>query len=108
MRVMRVYCPECSSLAVVRKTNRKHPQIADIYCACSNMECGHTFVMNMTFSHTLSPSALTHGRLMKNMIDAIAPDKRQEMIDLLSQAQDDDQKVSKTQGQVSSTAQSRR
>lgn len=72
------------------------------------MECDHTFVMNMTFSHTLSPSAQTHGRMMKNMIDAIAPDKRQEMIDLLSQAQDDDQKVSKTQGQVSATAQSRR
>ncbi|MGK7630904.1 ogr/Delta-like zinc finger family protein, partial [Salmonella enterica] len=47
MRVLKIECPECGSKAVIRKTNRKHRQIADIYCACSDVECGHTFVMNL-------------------------------------------------------------
>ncbi len=65
MRVLKIECPECGSKAVIRKTNRKHRQIADIYCACADVECGHTFVMNLTFSHTLSPSAKTVTRLCK-------------------------------------------
>lgn len=57
MRVLKIECPECGSKAVIRKTNRKHRQIADIYCACADVECGHTFVMNLAFS-TLSAPAL--------------------------------------------------
>ncbi|GKW16396.1 hypothetical protein PEC301937_23450 [Pectobacterium carotovorum subsp. carotovorum] len=93
MRIMRVYCPECGTVARVKKTHRKHPHISDIYCACTDVECGHTFVMNMTFSHTLSPSAKTHGHVIKSVIDGIAPDKRKEMIDMLRQAQEDDKKA---------------
>ncbi|MFB4731487.1 ogr/Delta-like zinc finger family protein, partial [Enterobacter hormaechei subsp. steigerwaltii] len=48
MRVLKIECPECGSKAVIRKTNRKHRKIADIYCACADVECGHTFVMNLT------------------------------------------------------------
>lgn len=56
--------PECMSVATVRKTNRKHPKLSDVYCYCSNVECGHTFVMNVSFSHTISPSALSgQGRI---------------------------------------------
>lgn len=93
MRIMRVYCQECGSVAKVKKTHRKHPYISDIYCACTDVECGHTFVMNMTFSHTISPSAKTHGHVIKSMIDGIAPDKRKEMIDMLKQAQENDKKT---------------
>ncbi|MCS3600995.1 hypothetical protein M2371_000181 [Buttiauxella sp. BIGb0471] len=93
MRVMRIYCPECDEVAVIKKTNRKHAHISDVYCACSNVECGHTFVMNMTFSHTLSPSAISHGHLIKELIGSIAEDKRQEMIDMLRMVQNDDSKA---------------
>ncbi len=41
MRVLKIECPECGSKAVIKKTNRKHRKIADIYCACSDVECGH-------------------------------------------------------------------
>ncbi|GDX04839.1 ogr/Delta-like zinc finger family protein [Buttiauxella sp. A111] len=93
MRVMRIYCPECSEVAMIKKTNRKHAQISDVYCACSNVECGHTFVMNVTFSHTLSPSAITHGHMLKGVIESIPPERRQDMIDMLSRAQSDDKKL---------------
>ena len=34
------------------------PEVKHLYCSCNNPECGHTFVMEVTFSHTLSPSAM--------------------------------------------------
>lgn len=83
MRVLKIECPECRSKAVIRKTNRKHKEIADIYCACCDVECGHTFVMNLTFSHTLSPSAKTGDLLIQNMIKAMSPEQRQMTFEIL-------------------------
>ncbi|EGE4660868.1 ogr/Delta-like zinc finger family protein, partial [Salmonella bongori serovar 48:i:- str. 94-0708] len=69
--------------SVIKKTVRKHPQLSDIYCACNNVECGHTFVVNMTFSHTLSPSALTGAKAVRTMIDMMTPDQKRAALDLL-------------------------
>ena len=83
MRVLEVKCPECEAKAVIRKTNRKHRQIADIYCACTDVECGHTFVMNLTFSHTISPSAKTGDAMLQQIIASMSPDQKQMAFDLL-------------------------
>lgn len=85
MRVMKVLCPECGANGIIRKTARKHRQISDLYCACTDVECGHTFVMNVTFSHTLSPSAKTGDKLLKTVIDGMNLQQRQMMLDLLQQ-----------------------
>ncbi|MCU6215073.1 ogr/Delta-like zinc finger family protein [Enterobacter bugandensis] len=86
MRVLKIECPECGSKAVIRKTNRKHRQIADIYCACADLECGHTFVMNLTFSHTLSPSAKTGDALVQTLLKNLSPNQKQIALDLLKAA----------------------
>ncbi|HCA3843857.1 TPA: ogr/Delta-like zinc finger family protein [Enterobacter hormaechei] len=86
MRVLMIECPECGSKAVIRKTNRKHREIADIYCACADVECGHTFVMNLTFSHTLSPSAKTGDSLVQTLLKNLSPDQKQMALDLLKAA----------------------
>ncbi|NRB66306.1 MULTISPECIES: ogr/Delta-like zinc finger family protein [Vibrio] len=49
---------------------------ADLYCSCSDPECGHTFVMNLSYSHTLSPSAKTTDQLAINLVRAMSPEKR--------------------------------
>ncbi|CUY82691.1 Ogr/Delta-like zinc finger [Serratia marcescens] len=85
MRVMKVLCPECGANATIKKTSRKHSQLSDLYCACNDVECGHTFVMNLTFSHTLSPSAKTGDKLLKTVIDGMNLQQRQMMLDLLQQ-----------------------
>ncbi|WP_245759503.1 ogr/Delta-like zinc finger family protein, partial [Yersinia ruckeri] len=51
--------------------------------ACNDVECGHTFVMNVTFSHTISPSAKTGDKLIKTVIDSMNPQQRQMFLDLL-------------------------
>ncbi|MGF1688338.1 ogr/Delta-like zinc finger family protein [Photobacterium japonica] len=54
---MRIHCTQCGQKAIIGKTNWITGQTADIYCSCCDPECGHTFVMSLGFSHTLSPSA---------------------------------------------------
>ena len=85
MRVMKVICPECGANSVIKKTARKHREIADLYCACSDVECGHTFVMNMTFSHTISPSAKNQGSLLKGLVNSLKADDNQMLLSLLQQ-----------------------
>ena len=85
MRVMKVICPECGANSVIKKTARKHREIADLYCACSDYECGHTFVMNMTFSHTISPSAKSQGSLLRGLVDSLKSDDKQMLLSLLQQ-----------------------
>lgn len=83
LRSPKIICPECNSNSTIKKTVRKHPHLSDVYCACNNVECGHTFVVNMTFSHTLSPSALTSDRAIKTLIDMMSPEQRQIALNLL-------------------------
>lgn len=85
---MKMTCPACLAEAKIRKTNRKHPQLADVYCHCTNMECGHTFVMNVSFSHTISPSALTGQGRIKELIDALGENDRKKALALLLEAQE--------------------
>ncbi|MEZ8962896.1 ogr/Delta-like zinc finger family protein [Vibrio cyclitrophicus] len=81
---MRVVCPECGERARIQKSNRISAGYSDLYCSCSDPECGHSFVMNLTFSHTLSPSAKTTSQLAFEMVKALAPDQRQELKQQLS------------------------
>ncbi|MFS1980809.1 ogr/Delta-like zinc finger family protein [Vibrio lentus] len=81
---MRVVCTECGEKARIQKSNRISASYSDLYCSCSDPECGHSFVMNLTFSHTLSPSAKTTSQLAFEMVKALAPDQRQELKQQLS------------------------
>ncbi|NDL64818.1 ogr/Delta-like zinc finger family protein [Acerihabitans arboris] len=83
MRVMKVFCPECGSAANIRKTNRKDVHLSDLYCQCSDVECSHSFVLNVTFSHTISPSAKTGNGLVRSLLNLIQPKDRQMALDLL-------------------------
>ena len=53
---MRVYCPECESKAYINTRKNLTIQVTDLYCSCSSVECGHTFVSTLSFKHTISPS----------------------------------------------------
>lgn len=90
MRLSRIECTACGHAAVIRKTNRKHRELADIYCACSNVDCGHTFVMNLSFSHTISPSAMDCGHVYKAFVDGVKPEDRDMIIAMLKGATEAD------------------
>ena len=83
MRVFKIKCPECGQPAIIRKSDWKDKKLADLYCACTEVECGHTFVFNVSFSHTLSPSGLSGNKLVKALLERLKPDERQLALDLL-------------------------
>ena len=76
---MRVLCPECGDKSRIQKTNRISNSYTDLYCSCNNAECGHSFVMNLSFSHTLSPSAKNATQLAMDLVKTLAPEQRQEL-----------------------------
>lgn len=84
MRKMKVFCPVCEAAAVIRKSNRKHRELADLYCACSDVECGHTFVLQLTFSHTLSPSAKDKEHLLEKALTGFNSEHRQMALNLIN------------------------
>lgn len=83
---LKITCPSCGDTVITEKTNRKHVLFSDIYCHCKNPLCGHRFVSNLSFSHTISPSAAKHGRLIQDLINSIPPAEREKAIDMLRQA----------------------
>ncbi|WP_420503299.1 ogr/Delta-like zinc finger family protein [Proteus mirabilis] len=85
MRVLTIYCPECGEKAMIKKSNRKHKELTDLYCACRDPLCGHTFMLNLTFSHTLSPSAKKQDALLLAMIKNLSPQQREKALTLLQE-----------------------
>ena len=69
----RVYCPVCKKVARIESSNSMDRQFKQAYCACTNPECGHTFVMNVEFSHTISPSALSLSEALRDKLKRTAP-----------------------------------
>ncbi|WP_426763641.1 ogr/Delta-like zinc finger family protein [Hafnia paralvei] len=84
MRTFKIECPECKSPAIIKKTHWVDKKLGVLYCACTEVECGHTFVFHAQFSHTLSPSGLTCNKVVKLMIDSLKPDEKQFALDLLN------------------------
>ena len=80
----RILCPECGGKSCIQKSNRVSLGYSDLYCSCRDPECGHSFVMNLTFSHTLSPSAKTSSQLAFELLKTLAPNQQQELKQQLS------------------------
>ncbi|WP_259649457.1 ogr/Delta-like zinc finger family protein [Shewanella sp. MBTL60-007] len=72
-------CPDCGSKARIGKSNRLSLAHADLYCSCTDPECGHTFVANLSFSHTLSPSSRTSSALVTELVKAMNPLQRKQL-----------------------------
>ncbi len=70
---MRILCPTCAKKAVIGKTDRISLAYANLYCSCTDPECGHTFVSTVAYSHTLSPSAKSTSDLVKALFKTLPP-----------------------------------
>ena len=51
---MKISCKECGYKARITTSNRVSPETSQLYCACTNQFCSHSFVMSLGFSHTIS------------------------------------------------------
>lgn len=80
---MRVYCKECGSKGRIASREELSKEFAKLYCQCGSAPCGHTWVTNLTFSHTLSPSAQAVDRLLFDRLRDMPQAEQRELFDLL-------------------------
>lgn len=73
MRPVMIRCCKCGSKAAIESSKEISDLLKQLYCCCRNPECGHTFVVNMEFSHTLSPSALDLPEALRQRIQEVTP-----------------------------------
>lgn len=83
---MRIKCPECGSRAIIKTTNPIHPQLSELYCACGDVNCGHTYVLQVSFKHTLSPSRKSLDDLLVGLIGSLGQKQKAELISRLGQS----------------------
>ncbi|AZD95310.1 MULTISPECIES: ogr/Delta-like zinc finger family protein [Pseudomonas] len=82
---MRVYCKECQSKGRIVSREDLSKEFAKLYCQCTNATtCGHTWVANLTFSHTLSPSAQAVDRLLFDRLREMPRAQQRELFEQLA------------------------
>ncbi|MRT09850.1 transcriptional regulator [Pantoea agglomerans] len=57
--------------------------MSDVCCKCTYLECRHTFVMKVSFSHTFSPSSLAGDGRVRELLNALGQDERKQVLELL-------------------------
>lgn len=81
---VQINCIECGGKSTIQSRAEKDVKVSDLYCSCKNPICGHTFVMSLAFSHTLSPSA---NQSKTVLLDLLRTMPKTEQLELLQQAQ---------------------
>lgn len=79
---MRVYC-KCGEKGRIVSRDDLSPEFAKLYCQCTSAMCGHTWVANLTFSHTLSPSAQAVDRLLFDRLRSLSRTQQRDLFDQL-------------------------
>ncbi|WP_313315023.1 ogr/Delta-like zinc finger family protein [Stutzerimonas nitrititolerans] len=80
---MLVICKECGGKGRISSSDRLSQEFTRLYCHCLNPHCGHTWVTNLTFSHTLSPSAQAIDRLLFDRLRDLSRSQQRELFDQL-------------------------
>lgn len=85
---MRVYCYSCGEKARITKVEEESPEYAKLYCVCHDPSCGHSFVSEFSFSHTLKPSKLkpVENTMLDRILQLTEEQQRQmlQQLDLLT------------------------
>jgi hypothetical protein len=77
---MQIDCKECGGTAIIHSRKKLDIKVSQLYCSCKNPECGHTFVMDLCFSHSLSPSSRQTQNMVLDFLRALPDNERQLML----------------------------
>ncbi len=79
---MRVIC-KCGNKGRIASREQLSEDFAKLYCQCLDAKCGHTWDANLTFSHTLSPSAQSFERMLLDRFRDRPKAKQRELFEQL-------------------------
>lgn len=78
--LMQVTCPACTGKAIIQSRKTLDVKMSQLYCSCKDPECGHTFVMDLSFSHSLSPSGHHLKQLLAEFLRSMPEPERKEWL----------------------------
>lgn len=82
----RVRCTYCNEVATILSSDIDCSEFKKFYCQCQNSQCGHGFVMSLTFSHTTHPSNLVIPKEVLAKLGKLNRAQQQELFSSLSSA----------------------
>jgi len=80
---MKINCSACGHKARIRSREEVTPIFVKLYCQCPDINCGHTFVMNLSYSHTLRPSAGAVDQLLFDRLNQLPASKQRQLFEQL-------------------------
>lgn len=84
---MRIYCTACDHKGRISSREEITRSYVKLYCHCLDARCGHTWVSELTFKHTLQPSARHLDTLLVERIRSLPAEQQQELFLQLGTAQ---------------------
>lgn len=76
--VIQIKCPHCEGKAKIRSSEEVIPMVRDLYLQCQDLGCGHTWKAQLSFAHTICPSARPKPGLVLAM--GTAPSARRKLM----------------------------
>ncbi|WP_083265496.1 ogr/Delta-like zinc finger family protein [Pseudomonas sp. 1D4] len=81
---MRIYCTQCRGKARIASRDEVSPAFTRLYCQCLDAsDCGHRFVMQLTFSHSLVPISGVVDRMLFDRLREMPSQQRRELLEQL-------------------------
>lgn len=80
---MRICCKECGGKARIGSREALSVEFAKLYCQCLDPVCGHTFVMNLTYSHALRPAGRAIDQLLFDRLRELPLTQQRQLFDQL-------------------------
>lgn len=71
---VKVICKHCGERGIITKTDRQTVDYSRLYCTCKNPACGHSWVADIQFSHTLQESKITKDGIINYLLNNLPSD----------------------------------
>lgn len=83
---VRINCNACRGKARIGSRDELSENFARLYCQCLDPVCGHTFVMNLTYSHALRPAAGAVDQLLFDRLRQLPRAQQRQLFEQLGAA----------------------
>ncbi len=80
---MKIQCRECNGKAIITSTNRLSCDFTRLYCTCRTAQCGHSFVMQLSYSHGLRPAANKLDQHLVEQMRELPPERLEALMNQL-------------------------
>lgn len=73
-----IKCRECKGKAIIQSRAELDVVMSKLYCTCK--DCGHRFVMDLSFSHTITPGASQVQTMIMNLLQSLPANQREAIL----------------------------